>query len=128
MAGSLYSRTAAGSRKRILRHLFGDRVSNQMFNALLDSDTPIEFEGELREGTIFVCEIFNRDALLDTLGAKDYVAMTNAFLRHAADFLVERGAYLDECDGESLRVLFGVPLPDSQHAARACDAALDLQT
>ena len=39
----------------------------------------------------------------------DYVALNNSFLRNAADFLVERGGYLDECDGESLRVVFGSP-------------------
>jgi adenylate cyclase len=126
--GVFYSRTAGGSRKRVLRHLFGDRVSAQMFQALVDSDAPINFDGDLREATIVVCEIFNHDALLDSLGTKDYVAMTNAFLRNSADFLVERGGYLDECDGESLRVLFGVPLEGREHASRACDAALDLQT
>jgi class 3 adenylate cyclase len=128
LAGFVYTHTPGGSRKRILRQLFGDRVSTHMFNALLDSDVPVDFAGEVRECTVFVCEIFNHEVLLDMLGAKDYVAMTNAFLRNAADFLVERGGYLDECDGESLRVVFGVPLADSQHAARACDAALDLQT
>ncbi len=127
IAGLIYSGTEAGSRKRVLRLLFGERVSTNMFYALVDSDTPVEFAGELREGTVIVCEIFNHEALIETVGTRDYVSMTNAFLRHAADFLVERGGYLDECDGESLRVVFGVPLPDSQHASRACDAALDLQ-
>jgi class 3 adenylate cyclase len=127
VGGLIYSRTDAGSRKRVLRQLFGERVSNHMFNALLDSHAPARFDGELREATVLVCEIFNHEALLESLGARNYVAMTNAFLRKAADFLVERGGYLDECDGERLRVVFGVPLPDAQHASRACDAALDLQ-
>ena len=61
-----------------------------------------------------------------SLRIPDYVAMTNAFLRNAADFLVERGGYLDECDGESLRVVFGAPMADGRHAARACECALEL--
>lgn len=127
-AGLAYSRSPAGRRKLALRQLLGERISGQMFNALLDSRESTEFPGEARQATIVVCEIFNHDTLLDALGTKDYVAMTNAFLRHAADFLVERGGYLDECDGESLRVIFGVPMPEAQHASRACDAALELQT
>jgi len=56
-----------------------------------------------------VCEIFNNDELESTLPATDYVAMTNAFRRNAADFLVENGGYLDECDGESVRVVSRMP-------------------
>ena len=52
--------------------------------------------------------------------------MTNLYLQTASDYLVEVGGYLDECTGESLRVVFGTPLPDEKHASRACRAAIDL--
>ena len=112
VAGFIYSRSEAGSRKRVLRQVLGDRVSTKTFYALLDSATPLNLEGERREVTIVVCEIFNHDELEGALSAPDYVALTNSFRRNAADFLVERGGYLDECDGESLRVVFGAPLAD----------------
>ena len=67
----------------------------------------LNFQGELREATIVVCEIFNHDALAEMLPVADYVAMTNQFLETGAEFLVEREGYLDECGGESLRVIFG---------------------
>ena len=95
---------------------------------MVDDDAPLNFDGELREATVLVCEIFNHEELLATLQTDKYVAMTNSFLQSATDFLVERGGYLDECDGENLRVIFGGPLPDPGHAATACDAALDLST
>ena len=117
--GLLYSLTPSGSRKRTLHQVLGERVSRKTFKALVSSSVPVKFEGEVREATIVVCEIFNRDELLGTLSTPEYVAMTNAFLRNAADFLVERGGYLDECSGETLRVVFGVPVADPQHAARA---------
>jgi class 3 adenylate cyclase len=80
----------------------------------------------MKEATIVVCEIFNHDQLTDALPVKEYVSVHNSFLRNAADFLVERGGYLDECDGESLRVVFGAPVPDRNHAVTACEAALAL--
>src|ERR1700761_7507841 len=39
LAGFVYSRGETGSRKRILRQILGDRVSNKTFLALLDSET-----------------------------------------------------------------------------------------
>ena len=121
-----FSQTATGSRKRTLLTLLGDRVSDQTFDRLLESDAPLKFDGEVREATILVCEIFNHEELLATLRTDNYVAMTNSFLQNATDFLVERGAYLDECDGECLRVIFGAPLRNHRHAADTCDAALEL--
>lgn len=125
-AGLLYSRTEGGMRKRVVRAMFGDRVSRRTFYALINSDLPLNFDGERCEATILVCEIFNHEELSDALPVADYVAMNNAFLRNAADFLVEHGGYLDECDGESLRVVFGTPLPDSRHATSAAVSALAL--
>jgi class 3 adenylate cyclase len=124
--GILYSRSEGGSRKRILREILGNRVSTRTFYALLNSSEPLNLEGERRNISILVCEIFNHDELEASLTAPDYVALTNSFRRNAADFLVERGGYLDECDGESLRVVFGAPLADPDHARVACEAALAL--
>ena len=124
--GLLYGRSEAGQRKRTLRLIFGDRVSRKTFYSLVDLHEPPNFEGEMREITVVVCEVFNHDELMDLLPAEDYVAMTNLFLRSGADFLVEKGGYLDECDGESLRVIFGAPLADSKHARIGCEAALEL--
>ncbi len=125
-AGMLYSRSEAGSRKRVLRQVLGDRVSTKTFYALLNSSHPLNLEGERREVSIIVCEIFNHDDLEAALSAPDYVALTNSFRRNAGDFLVERGGYLDECDGESLRVVFGAPLANEDHARIACESALAL--
>ncbi len=121
-----YSQSASGSRKRIVRDIFGERVSTETFTALVDSDQPLAFEGELCEASVVVCEIFNHEELSDALPVADYVALHNSFLRNASEFLVASGGYLDECDGESLRVVFGTPLPDKAHARTAAAAAVAL--
>ena len=63
---------------------------------------------------------------MELLPPEHYAAMTNLYLQAASDYLVEVGGYLDECTGESLRVVFGTPLADEKHASRACRAAIDL--
>ena len=125
-AGLFYTHTDAGRRKRVLQSIFGERISQKTFADLVNSNSPLHFHGEMREATVFVCEIFNHNELMDTLPVTDYVAMNNLFLRTGADFLVERGAYLDECDGESLRVIFGTPARKPRHATVACESALEL--
>ncbi len=124
--GLWYGWMPAGQRKRILEEVFGDRISRATFKKLLDSNVPLRFAGEARNASVVVCEIFNHDELMESLSTEHFVAATNLLLRRGADFLVERGGYLDECAGETLRVIFGAPLADENHAEQACEAALKL--
>lgn len=124
--GMLYSRTPAGQRKRMIEEVFGNRISRGTFDRMLDSNEPLRFTGDQRTASVVVCEIFNHDELIERLSTEQFVAATNLLLRRGADFLVEKGGYLDECAGETLRVIFGAPLADENHAERACEAALEL--
>lgn len=126
LGGLLYSRTPSGQRKRILEQVFGDRISPATFSRMLDSNEPLRFAGEMRTASVVVCEIFNHDELMERLSTEHFVAATNLLLRRAADFLVAKGGYLDESAGEMLRVVYGAPLVDEDHAERACEAALEL--
>ena len=126
LLGSLYSMSEMGGRKPILSHLFGNRISPRTFRALLNSDVPLNFEGSMMHASVLLCEIFNHDELMEGLSPVDYVALNNLFLGVSSEFLIESGGYIDECDGESLRVVFGAPLPDPEHAIQACKAGLEL--
>lgn len=126
--GLLYGRSGSGARKKVMERLFGLRVSRSVFNQLVNSNVSMELPGALQEGTVVVCEVQNHKELMELLTPENYAAMTNLYLQTASDYLVEVGGYLDECTGESLRVVFGAPLPDEKHASRACRAALDLLT
>jgi adenylate cyclase len=126
LIGLAYERSGSGSRKKYLENLFGQRVSRNAFNRLVNSDVSTEFSGALQEGTVVVCEVQNQKELMELLAPEHYAAMTNLYLQQASDYLVEVGGYLDECSGESLRVVFGTPLRDEKHASRACRAAIDL--
>lgn len=126
LIGVFYGRSGSGSRKKVIERLFGQRVSRHVFNELVNSDVSMEFPGSLQEGSVIVCEVHNHKELMELLTPENYAAMTNLYLQTASDYLVEGGGFLDECTGESLRVVFGAPLHDEKHASRACRAALDL--
>jgi class 3 adenylate cyclase len=126
LIGLGYGRSGSGSRKKHIERLFGQRVSRSAFSRLMNSDVPVNFPGVLQEGTVIVCEVQNHKELMELLPPEHYAAMTNLYLQVASDYLVEVGGFLDECTGESLRVVFGTPLPDEKHASRACRAAIDL--
>ena len=129
IAITLFRRTEAGSREPILRRLFGQRLRPEIFGQLVEGELSVDFPGEMHEASVLVCSVHNHVELMEVLKPADYVALMNLYLRTASDFLVDIGGYLDECSGESIRVIFGVPLPPSgvlNHAAKAARAAIDL--
>lgn len=124
--GLAYGRSGSGARKKLIERLFYQRVPKSDFSRLVNSEIPAEFPGDLVEGTVLVCEVQNHRELMELLTPQNYASMTNLYLQTASDYLVEVGGYLDECTGESLRVVFGAPMSDEKHAAKACRASLDL--
>ncbi len=123
--GLAYGGSDSGSRKRVLQRLFGLRLSRAQFARLVDSSQPLNFPGAEQNATVIVCEVHNHVELLEALSPADYVAMTNLYLKTVSDYLVDAGGYLDECNGESLRVVFGAPLAREDHAIAAARAALE---
>ncbi len=118
LIGLMYGGSSSGARKKVLERLFGQRISQKQFNALVNADIPANFPGALHEGTVIVCEVHNHRELMEVLTPENYAAMTNLYLQTASDFLVEIGGYLDECNGESLRVVFGAPAGRQARRAR----------
>jgi adenylate cyclase len=124
--GLLWGRTQAGARKQTLERLFGQRLAREGFRSLVASSVPVHFSGEVINGTVLVVSVHNHSELMELLTPENYTAITNLYLKTASDYLVESGGYLDECNGECIRVVFGAPIPDERHAIRACRAAVDL--
>jgi class 3 adenylate cyclase len=129
LAVALFRQTSAGSREPSLRRLFGQRLAPRLFQRLVDGRLPVDFPGEMTEASVLVCTVHNHVELMEVLSPVDYVALMNLYLRTASDFLVDVGGYLDECSGESIRVVLGVPLPAegaANHAAKAARVAVEL--
>ena len=129
LAVKAFRQTEAGSRETVLRRLFGQRLRPGIFRRLVEGRFPVDFSGELHEASVLVCTIHNHVELMEVLSPADYVALMNLYLRTASDFLVDVGGYLDECSGESIRVVFGAPLPvegAANHASKAAMASIDL--
>lgn len=121
-----YSLTEAGSRKALLHLYLGDRISTGTFSRLLASVSSKFLEGRNCKVTVLSLRIFNLAALRAVLPPADLVEINAQFLRHSAEFLAHRGAYLDESSPDCVRAYFGLTGDDPQHAHAACQVAREL--
>lgn len=121
-----WGKTRQGQRSRLLEGLFGTRLPKSAFASIVASDATPDFPGRVVNASVLVIAVQNHAELMELLPPESYTAITNFYLKTASNYLVESGAYLDECNGECIRVVFGAPIGDERHAVRACRAAVDL--
>jgi adenylate cyclase len=125
--GALHSRSRGGSKQRAFMGLLGGRLSGSSLNSLIAEPSQVKLAGGQREVSILVMRVTNGIDLAGVMKPSDLVAMTNLVNQVVSEFLLDRGGYLESVGPEGVRVLFGLPKANADHAATVCTAALELR-
>lgn len=115
-----------GYRRHVMREYFVGRLSTSRFEELADQDNPRALT-ERREVTVLTCRLLNVSEIAAGLEPKAFEELAAFFQRGVSEFLISRGAYLDDCDARQVRVIFGFPLADEHHARHAVQVAAALR-
>ena len=113
-------------RRHELRRFFVGRLGEEGFREVLKAGDGRQLTGR-REVSAVTCQMLNHAALSREMEAEELEDFSSSFLKVVAEFLVSKGGYLDECDVHRVRVLFGFPNADENHAVSAARAALELR-
>lgn len=126
LGGMIYGGTAEMQRARSLHRYFVGRISTEKFNRLVSVKEPVKLSGQ-KEMTVLTCRMLNFPDMSAQMEPQDVEKMGSFFLRAAAEFLVSKGAYLDSCNAQGVRVFFGMLDNTGEHAVEGCLAALELR-
>jgi adenylate cyclase len=88
----------------------------------------LKLGGEVRELTILVCDIRDFSAIAERLNAQELTAFINSFLTPLSDIIIESGGTIDKSMGDAILAFWNAPLDQSDHAQRACNAALQIMS
>jgi adenylate cyclase len=116
--------TRSARQHRTMLRLFGAHLGPAAQSRLTTSKSLDPTQPLFREASFVFCEIANEAELIEELTPADCAAVTRQFIMLASEHFLQAGGYLHAADGEGIRVLFGFPNEDQQHAAEACKAAL----
>ena len=127
IAGIAVGGSVNAYRCHVMRDYFVGRLSSRLFEELVDQDNPAKMT-ERREITVLTCRLLNHGELSTGIEETRFEELATHFQRSIAEFLIARGAYLDDCDARQVRVFFGFPLSDEHHALHAVQVAAVLRT
>ncbi len=111
----------------ILKKMFGQYLSAQVMNSLLENPATLELGGQRRRVTIMMADLRGFSALAERLQPERVVDVVNAFCAVMIDVILKFGGTIIEIMGDALLVVFGAPEKMNDRAERAIACALTMQ-
>jgi len=108
--------------KRRIKNMFGTYVSPKVVEQILEN--PPELGGVDKELTVFFSDIRGFTTLSESMTPQELVIILNKYLTAMTDIILEYEGTLDKYEGDAIMCFWGAPLPQADHALRACKSAL----
>lgn len=116
-----------GRQKRFIRNAFRHYLSPDVIDRVLDDPALLRLGGEKRTITSFFSDVAGFTSISESLSPEELVHLLNDFLSEMTDIILSYGGTLDKYEGDAIIAFWNAPLDQTDHAVRACRAALDCQ-
>lgn len=109
-----------------LKQSFSRYIPEGLVNDNLDEMTEIHLGGEQRDVSVLFCDIRGFTSWSENREASEIITELNVLLSELSMSVFSTEGTLDKFTGDGLMAFWGAPLPQDDHAERACNAALDM--
>jgi adenylate cyclase len=116
--------TVTDKDKIFLRKSFALYLAPAVIERMLKSSKLPSLGGETRTVTIFFSDVASFSSLAETMAPSELVTVMNAYLSAMTEIIEDHGGFVDKYIGDAIVGVFGAPVADFDHAARAVRAAL----
>jgi adenylate cyclase len=122
-----FNEMVAGLRQRDqIQGLFKRYLAPQVVDELIRNPEKAAPGGERRELTVLFSDLVGFTSWSEEMSPEELVDVLNSYFERATEVLGQHGATLDKFMGDSIMCFWNAPLPQGDHAARACLTALRL--
>jgi class 3 adenylate cyclase/CHASE2 domain-containing sensor protein len=110
--------------KRELQTNFSHYVDPNVVRQIADKGEEIELWGERRDMTVLFSDIAGFTTISEKLDPTTLFYLMTSYLSNMTDILIKEGGTLDKYIGDAVMGFFWAPIPEENHAERACRTAL----
>ena len=111
--------------KEFMKDTFGKIVDPRVRDLLLSKK--LQLGGEERDASILFLDIRGFTSISESLEPLKLVELLNLFFSKMNDCIVPRNGFINKFIGDSILAVFGLPIPDENHAENAVKAAIHMQ-
>ena len=113
--------------KRWLHQAFTHYVSQEVVETLMVHPERFELGGVELEATVMFADLAGFAEVAQDMAPRDLVNLLSDYFTPLTDIVLAHGGTLDKYIDSRLMAVWGAPLPQADHARRACQAALAMQ-
>ncbi len=124
----LVTNIAETKHSRFLKQTFKQYISPELVDQLVNHPEQINLGGETKNLTVLFSDLEGFTSFSEKLKPRDLVLLLNEYLGEMTDVLFKEKGTLDKYQGDAIMAIFGAPLEQPDHAVRACQTALHMQT
>ncbi|MBN2628353.1 MAG: adenylate/guanylate cyclase domain-containing protein [Spirochaetales bacterium] len=110
--------------KAFIRNAFGQYLSNDVINDLLENPDKLNLGGEKKVLTALFTDVQGFSTISEAMDPTDLVTLLNMYLTKMSDILMDHMGTIDKFEGDAIISFFGAPNSFSDHAYKACLAAV----
>lgn len=116
-----------GRQKAFIKQAFRHYLSGDVIERILRDPGHLTLGGEKRELTIIFTDLAGFSTFSEKLTPSELTALLNEYLSEMTDIIMEEGGTLDKYEGDAIIAFWNAPLEQTDHAERACRAAVRCQ-
>lgn len=113
--------------KMLIKGMFSHYVNPTVVEELVAHPEKLRLGGERKEMTVLFSDIAGFTTISESLQPENLVALLNEYLSAMTEIIFTNAGTLDKYEGDAVMAFWGAPIPQTDHALRACRASLEMQ-
>jgi len=124
---TLYQYRASEKERAVVRRALKGYVSSQVMDEVLKNHDQLQLGGAQVVATVLFSDIAGFSKISEKITPKELSTMLNDYFTKMGDQIMKRDGMINKYIGDAIMALWGVPLPNPNHALLGCQSALAMK-
>ncbi|MFA6002543.1 MAG: adenylate/guanylate cyclase domain-containing protein [Elusimicrobiota bacterium] len=116
-----------GAEKKFIKQTFGQFVSPDVVEKLVQDPSLVKLGGEKRNMTVLFLDIAHFTTISEKMPPESLILFLNKYLSALSAVIQAHKGTIDKYIGDCVMAFWNAPLDDAEHRAHACRAAVECQ-
>jgi adenylate cyclase len=127
VASTTYNFVAERRQRLLIKSMFSTYVHPTVVDELIAHPEKLQLGGERKQLSVLFSDIEGFTTISEHMPSEELVALLNEYFSMMSGIILRNNGTLDKFFGDAVIAFWGAPLPQEDHALRACIAALEMQ-
>lgn len=127
IASTAYHFVTERKQRLLIKNMFSTYVNAAVVDELIANPEKLQLGGERKQLTVLFSDVEGFTTVAERLAPDALVAFLNEYLSAMTEVIFKNNGTLDKFFGDAVIAFWGAPLPQPDHAVRACLTALEMQ-